>query len=63
MKNNTKRRIKKLTMEKKIMDKIMLKIMNWTKRCNNIEKKKMSNKREHKISGFPPQNHIRLRCF
>jgi hypothetical protein len=35
------------------MNKIMLKVMNWTKKCNNIERKKMRNKREHKISGFP----------
>lgn len=31
----------------------MLKIMNWTKKYSNIEIKKMRNKKEHKISGFP----------
>jgi hypothetical protein len=54
MKDNTKRRMKKQqTIEKKIMNKIMLKIMNWTKKYSNTEIKKTRNKREHKISGFP----------
>ena len=45
MKNNTKRRMKKQTVEKQIVNKIRLKIMNWTKKYNNIEIKKMRNKR------------------
>lgn len=58
MKNNTKRRVKKQTIEKKIMNKIMLQIMNSTKKCNNIEIKKMRNKREHKkFRGFPTKSH------
>ena len=58
MKNNTKRRMKKHTIEKKIMNKIILKITNCTKKCNNIEIKKMSNKREYiKFRIFPTKSH------
>jgi len=58
MKNNTKRRMKKQTIEKKIVNKIMLKIMNCTNKNNNIEIKKMRNKREYiKFRVFPTKSH------
>jgi hypothetical protein len=58
MKNNTKRRMKKQTIEKKIMDTIMYKIVYWTKECNGTKIKKMRNNREqYKISGFFHNSH------
>jgi hypothetical protein len=60
--NNTKRRMKKQTIEKKIVNKIMLKIMlkimNWTNKCIDIEIKKMRNKRERiTFRIFPTKSH------
>ena len=56
--NNTMRRLKKQKIEKKILNKIMLKIMDWTKQCNNIEIKKMRNQRDHiKFRVFPAKSH------
>lgn len=40
---DTKRRINKQTIEKKIVNKIMHKIMNWTKKGNHVKIKKMRN--------------------
>jgi len=56
--NNTKRRMKKQTIEKKIVNKIMLKRMNWTNKCIDIEIKKMRNKRERiTFRVFPTKSH------
>jgi DNA-binding transcriptional regulator YiaG len=56
--NNTKRRTKKQTIEKKTVNKITLKIINWTNKCIDIEIKKIRNKREHiTFRGFPTKSH------
>jgi hypothetical protein len=56
--NNTKRRMKKQTIEKKIMNKFMLKIMNLTNKCIDIEIKKIRNKRERiTFRGFSTKSH------
>lgn len=57
MKKDVKRRMKKQTIEKKIVNKIRHKILNWTKKGNNIKINEMRNKRKHKISCFTQNSH------
>lgn len=53
MKKDTKRRMKKQTIEKNIVNKVMHKIMDWTKKGNNIKIKKMRNKRKQNFRFSP----------